>query len=307
MNAIVHKAVDHPSSSHPPRVAHHRRISQVEAAFARHDAGSARCVAVLFEPRQHFSRFAEPLPPTAEALMHAAARRGIATIADEVWSGVYRTGSFLGSKLPPPPQRAPTGLRDNRAVAANEQLALAQTNHKGWLPDIIVLGKGLSVGLFKHSALLIRSSLLRLAPPEYTPACSLCCSTLLAALGGVSSAQLARRQIEIAGQIERAMSQSSSWLLPVRGGGFSYEFELRATAESKHPAVVRALVVALCALHMYVVPTPLRLNQSDWCRSSLIPSSTPGCGVAEYFSCHARCEIRGGFTPSCRSLTLMKT
>ena len=69
--------------------------AQVEAAFARHDAGEAAVVAVVLEAQQHFARFAALQPRTAAALQAAAARRGVPVLLDEIWSGVYRTGPFL--------------------------------------------------------------------------------------------------------------------------------------------------------------------------------------------------------------------
>lgn len=69
---------------------------EIEAAFAPHDRGTASCVAIVLEAEQHFAKFSSLSACTAQALCAAATARGVPIIADEIWSGIFRTGHFLG-------------------------------------------------------------------------------------------------------------------------------------------------------------------------------------------------------------------
>ncbi|KAL3907910.1 MAG: hypothetical protein SGPRY_010002, partial [Prymnesium sp.] len=227
---------------------------EVEAAFSRHDAKQAICFAVLFEPLQHSSRFQPLPPPIAAALMREAQRRRIPCIADEIWSGLFRTGPFVRSTqqedLSPTPSNPLSSASlpnapPSPSVAPTPQTCSLPSSHLS--PDIIVLGKGLSFSLVKHSALLVRKGLLpsNLPPPPSPPPCGLSCSLALSVLSAHPPHLIALKAQEIKSQLEEMARGSEAWLLPIRGGGFSYEFELRATAESRQPACGTAIVTAM--------------------------------------------------------------
>lgn len=204
--------------------------ADIAKAFAPHDRGVCVCVAVIFEPQQHFAAFASPGTETMSQLVAAAAARRVPTIADEIWSGVYRTGSFLATPI---------------------------------RPSMIVLGKGLSVGVGKHSVLLVerwRFSAFELLPP---PPCALCCHVAHACLVAETDAAVAARAVELSELMTAHGVAASGWLLPVRGRGYSYEVELRATAAQSSNAI-RILTCAVCWLYMlwarglWMLPRPLR-------------------------------------------------
>ena len=185
----------------------------ISAAFERHDAGAVRCVAVLLEATQHFGELRAVAVPTARALCTEARSRGIAVIADEIWSGVFRTGRFTAfeqlsrddfatatvagvapdststipshdyiassdnavepitaSDLTPDtsPQAAITVPAIPRHLPSSTDSTLRDVNHSTpnisiWA-DILVMGKGLSAGLCKQSAIIYHRSLLRSWP-----------------------------------------------------------------------------------------------------------------------------------------------
>ena len=198
----------------------------ISAAFALHDRGAAVCLAALYEPQQHFSAYASP---SADALAHLraeAAARGVPLIADEIWSGVHRTGPFLAAPSP---------------------------------PDMVVLGKGLSAGLCKHAAVLVRRATLyaaaagdatgrqnsigpsgaaadaaaktaaanaasnaaavetQLLVPRPVVPCTLCCSATLACLDATSPSDFERRSAMLGACFAAHGAADSSLLLPVRG------------------------------------------------------------------------------------------
>ena len=221
----------------------------VDAAFAAHDAGGTAIVAVVVEPQQHFAAFARLASPTAAALGAAAARRGVPVICDEIWSGVHRTGSFLACTS--------GGLR----------------------PDMVVLAKGLCAGVAKQAALLLRDGFdhaailaTRAAEPS-----AVGCAAAAACLRAAPPERVAAR----AREVERAVGELSrahgGRLLPVRGRGFSYEVELRATAELAAAGWGRAASVAtaLALLHALwwggalVLPRPLRAPRRFHCELAI--------------------------------------
>lgn len=209
-------------------------------------------------------------------------------------------------------------------------------------PDMVVLGKGLSAGLCKHSAVLCRRALLptREPTPAITKAaaanaaaiaaeasrkadlhlaavlmagtrstspplgaaspkaarspdataeegkskdphaqsapsaasavlprpvepCALCCAVALACLESASPPLVAKRAAELAALMERLSIAASGWLLPVRGRGYSYEFELQVTSAIASD-VVAAAVCGLTLLYVWLwkgvllLPRPLR-------------------------------------------------
>ena len=224
----------------------------VDAAFAAHDAGGTAIVAVVVEPQQHFAAFARlacPRPPRGAA----AARRSVPVICDEIWSGVHRTGGFLACTS--------DGLR----------------------PDMVVLAKGLCAGVAKQAALLLRDGFdhaailaTRAAEPS--------------AVGRAAAAACLRaappeRAAARAKEVERAVGGACAHggrLLPVRGRGFSYEVELRATAELPRRAGRAASVAtALALLH--------------------------ALGGAARSCCRGRCARRADSTVSSRSTSQMRS
>ena len=217
--------------------------AQVEAAFARHDAGEAAVVAVVLEAQQHFARFAALQPRTAAALQAAAARRGVPVVLDEIWSGVYRTGPFLALT-------AQAGEATEEAAAA--EAAGTAPPPPLLLPSAVVVAKGLSVGLCKHAALLVRDDLLPPAAAAPRPAapCALACSAALACLAAAPPAAVAAKARRLERRVRELAAARAATLLPVAGRGFSYEFELRATSELQPEwCAVRA-----CDMHATCTP-----------------------------------------------------
>ena len=271
--------------------------AEIGCAFAMHDHGEARCLAVAVEALQHHSRLVPLNPATAVALAREARARGVKLICDEIWSGVFRTGGFFGCR-------------------------------KVLKPDLLVLSKGLSAGLLKHAAVLVHKSLLIgdgdgavrgrtgragggamlegrqpararrreqqmvqctpvvSAPPRPAEACALCCAAALACIEAVDPHAIAERAAAIAkrldaeplcvapraetparaevsyldeqprGSLKKSL-KGTSLLLPVRGLGYSYEFEFGSTAPL--PGWAATLVNALSMLHMLWVGRVLLL------------------------------------------------
>ena len=242
----------------------------IRAAFAKHDEGWASCLAVMFEPQQHFASFASPTAETLRALADAASTRGIPLIADEIWSGVHRTGPFLASC---------GGGGDGGGDTAAAPIK----------PSMIILGKGLSAGMCKHSAILIEQQALRKwrgafqaeqmqqlktpsmwleaalsrAVPRPLEPCALACTVALACLNSTNPEAIAARSRALSEVFQRHGAASSSWLLTPRGHGYSYELELRVTS-SIPSDIIRALVCGICWFYLIwwrgvlLLPRPLR-------------------------------------------------
>lgn len=217
--------------------------TEVEAAFAMHDSGIASVFAVIIETQQHFSRFATLRPHTAAALQEAAQRRAVPIFVDEIWSGVYRTGSFLSSTAP---------------MVAGAASLLS--------PSAVVLAKGLSAGLTKHSALLVHHSLMpaarAIAALEHDSSI-VSGAAVLACLEAEPPTIVKARVRRLEQRVRTLGALRTDTLLPVRGTGFSYEFELRATAELT-PEWAASLVATCCLIYLLwwrgvlLLPRPLR-------------------------------------------------
>lgn len=143
-------------------------------------------------------------------------------------------------------------------------------------PSMLVIGKGLAAGLCKHAAIVVDRNVLhqavhsqkmgrslpeierslpdRILPTADSPAanpassltvaqpvppCALCCAVASVVLDEGKVAVLAERArtIQKAVDTQAARALADGWLIPVRGGGFSYEFELRATATIRSASV----------------------------------------------------------------------
>ena len=256
----------------------------VDAAFAAHDAGGTAIVAVIVEPQQHFAAFAQLASPTAAALGAAAARRGMPVVCDEIWSGVHRTGGFL----------ACVGWAAARCGRARKGAVRGRREAGG--PPIARWLRPRRDSRDQGGRALRR----RLRRCRRVPA---------------RRAARARRRARAKESSAPSAScrAHSGRLLPVRGRGFSYEVELRATAELAAAGWRRAASVAtaLALLHALwwggaLVLPPLRAPRPSTvssrstslmmscvgssARSTAPPASPPRCASR---CCPCRARERG--------------
>ena len=236
----------------------------IDAAFAPHDSRAAACVAVVFEACQHFAALTAISGATAGLLAEAAAVRGVPTIADEIWSGVYRTGDFLAVQAITA-SGSLAGDEVSDGEDANSPSSRPRGANGGLRPDMVVMGKGLSASICKHSAVLVRSSLLPLAlVPRPVEPCTLCCAVATACLDSVGAEDVRARGAALGRLMRRLGHDAKAWLRPVVGVGYSYELELVATHAVRSGAVAAiANAVVMLYLLLYqgvlLLPRPLRL------------------------------------------------
>lgn len=196
-----------------------RVLSAAVNAFA-----TGRIGAVLFEPIQGRGGFRVPPPGFLAALCDAASRAGVATIADEIYTGCGRTGAFLA------------GTRE------------------GVVPDVVCLGKALGGGV-PLSVCMMRPNVadaVRSAGPEAVHTSTflgnpLACAAGLAVLGELDRLDFASLAARIGSRV-RARAEVWRERFPVvsdvRGAGAMIGVELgRGATRVVEKALSRGVVL----------------------------------------------------------------
>lgn len=185
-------------------------LSQLARVFAEHDIG-----AVLYEPIQGRGGV-HPLPEGWQpAMLRMARDAGVVTIADEIWTGFGRAGSWFSSLSAAP--GAP-------------------------VPDLLCLGKGIGGGL-PMSALLGRRDVLQHWSREHEvvhtstfAGAPLACATAVATLDVLRRFDLPSRSARLGARFREHLAAALEGLgVEVRGAGLMIGIDLgeRASAASR--------------------------------------------------------------------------
>lgn len=194
-------------------------IHGVELLF-KNDIEPARVAAFIIEPVQGEGGY-YPVPTEfLQRLRALADKHGILIIADEIQTGMARTGKVFAIE------------------------------HSGIKPDIITMAKGLGGG-FPISAIIGRAEVMDAVSPgglggTYSGS-PLACAAALAVLDAVEEEKLCERAVQIGERMQARLRDMASWapcIGDVRGVGAMVAFEFFHDAERTRPApeITKALV-----------------------------------------------------------------
>lgn len=211
-------------------------------AAAIEDAVTENTCAVLIEPIQGEAGVIVPPDGYLSEVRSVCSRHGILLMADEIQTGLGRTG------------------------------ALFAVQHEDVRPDVLVVGKSLSGGLYPVSAILAGRDVLGvLKPGDHGSTYGgnpLACAVARAALRVVTSQQLPMRAAALGGYlIEQLRSIRSGVVRAVRGRGLFVGIELTAGARPYCERLV-ALGVLCKDTHDNVIriapPLVIERSEVDW-------------------------------------------
>jgi len=172
-------------------------LAAAKAALARGDTG-----AVLVEPVLGRGGVIEPPPTFLPALRALAAEAGALFVADEIWTGLGRTGTMLASS------------------SADPDLVCLGKGLGGGLPISAVLGRRELMGAWRRSAEVVHTSTFAGAP--------LACAAALATLDVLAREGLAERSARAGARFLEGLSASLADVARVRGRGLMLGVELDA-------------------------------------------------------------------------------
>lgn len=206
-----------------------------------------------------------PLPEaTVQALASLCERDSVPLIADEIQTGLYRTGRFLAAQ------------------------------HHGIDPDYVLLGKGLGGGMAKISALLVRHAYYQegfglkhsstFAEDDFSSIAALKTLELLETDGARIAEDAQRFEETVRGRLQALRERFPTVISAVRGKGFMMGVEF-ALSEKDLPPISHALDALRCSgfatyvfasylLHRHGVRVAATLNESNTLR--LEPPATVG-------------------------------
>jgi 4-aminobutyrate aminotransferase len=194
-------------------------IHGIELLF-KNDIEACRVAAFIVEPVQGEGGYNPAPTEFLQRLRALADQHGILIIADEIQSGVARTGKFFAIE------------------------------HSGVKPDIITMAKGLGGG-FPISAIVGRADVMDAASPgglggTYSGS-PLACAAALAVLDAVEEEKLCERAVQIGTRMQARLKETAAWapcIGDVRGLGAMVAIEFFHDAERTRPApeLAKALV-----------------------------------------------------------------
>ena len=174
-------------------------VAAIEAAITPHTAG------VLFEPIQGEAGVITPPEGFLRALREVCDRHGVLMIADEIQTGLGRTGHWLAC------------------------------DHEGVKPDVVILGKALGGGVYPVSAVLASRELMDLFRPGDHGSTfggnPLAAAVAQASLQVLEDEALPARALELGAYLRaRLEAMNSPHVREVRGRGLLIGVELRSPA-----------------------------------------------------------------------------
>jgi acetylornithine/N-succinyldiaminopimelate aminotransferase len=221
----------------PPAIAGFRKVPFGDVAAVAAAIG-AQTVAVMVEPIQGEAGVVVPAPGYLRALRALCDERGILLIADEVQTGLARTGPLYACQA------------------------------DGVLPDIMTLGKGLGGGL-PLSALVCRERVACFEPGDQGgtfAAHALLCTVGLAVLERLAEPREVARRAVHAALLERALSElATTHGCSLRGRGFLWALvfgEPRA-AEVRERAFSAGLLVNAARPNVLRLMPSLELSSAE--------------------------------------------
>lgn len=193
-------------------------VSYIEHAIFKHVASPDEVAAIVVEPVQGEGGYVVPPPEYHQALKQVAERHGILFIADEVQSGIGRTGTMF----------------------AIEQWAVA--------PDIIATAKGIASGM-PLGATIARKDLMSWAPGAHASTFGgnpVACAAALATIRLVRDRYLenARHMGERLMAGFRPLADRFSCIGDIRGKGLMIGIEMVKDRDTRepHPDLVKQLI-----------------------------------------------------------------
>ena len=174
-------------------------VAAIEAAITPHTAG------VLFEPIQGEAGVITPPDGFLRALRDVCDRHGVLMIADEIQTGLGRTGHWLAC------------------------------DHEGVKPDVVILGKALGGGVYPVSAVLSSREVMDLFRPGDHGSTfggnPLAAAVAQASLQVIEDEALPARALELGAYLrERLAAMNSPHVKEIRGRGLLIGVELRGPA-----------------------------------------------------------------------------
>jgi ornithine--oxo-acid transaminase len=198
-----------------------------------------RTCAFLFEPIQCEAGILIPPDGYLKAAADICRRERVLLVADEIQTGLGRTGRFLGC------------------------------DHDGVVPDVLILGKALSGGLYPVSAVVSSQEILGVFRPGSHGSTyggnPLACAVARAALRVVVEERLAERSAELgAWLLEELGGLDHSHIRDIRGRGLLVGIELSVPARS-YCERLKELGVLCKETHEFVIrlAPPLVISRED--------------------------------------------